>query len=190
MNEKLQIRETIVVEGRDDVAAVKQAVDAEVITTGGFALSARAVELIRTAAKRTGVIIFTDPDYAGEQIRKRVAQLVPDCKHAFINKEEAIKDGDLGVENASPEAIRKALSKVRVESPKKERMFTMTDMVVFGLTGNELAGFKRALIGEELGLGYTNAKQFLSRLNSFGVTAEELEAAVAKANTSLNQKLN
>lgn len=190
MCEKIQISETIVVEGRDDVAAVKRAVEAEVITTGGFALSARTMELIRTAEKRTGVIILTDPDYAGEQIRQRVARAVPNCKHAFINKEDAIKEGDLGVENATPEAIRKALTKVRVESPKKELIFTMTDMVIYGLSGNDLAGVKRALIGEVLGLGYTNAKQFLSRLNNFGVSVEELDAALEQANIRIHQKLN
>ena len=60
---------------------------------------------IKAAQKRRGVIIFTDPDFAGEKIRKKIAQEVPGCKHAFLPREEAKKDGDIGIENASPESI-------------------------------------------------------------------------------------
>ena len=63
------------------------------------------MERIKAAQKRRGVIIFTDPDFAGEKIRKKIAAEVPGCKHAFLPREEAKKDGDIGIENASPESI-------------------------------------------------------------------------------------
>ena len=63
------IKEVIVVEGRDDVQAVKRAVDAETIITNGFALSKNTIRLIKEANERCGVVIFTDPDYVGEQLR-------------------------------------------------------------------------------------------------------------------------
>ena len=96
------IKEIIVVEGRDDVTAVKRALDAELITTGGFGFPKGVMERIKAAQKRRGVIIFTDPDFAGEKIRKKIAAEVPGCKHAFLPREEAKKDGDIGIENASP----------------------------------------------------------------------------------------
>ena len=65
------IKEIIVVEGRDDVTAVKRALDAELITTGGFGFPKGVMERIKGSSKRRGVIIFTDPDFAGEKIRKR-----------------------------------------------------------------------------------------------------------------------
>ena len=83
------IKEIIVVEGRDDVTAVKRALDAELITTGGFGFPKGVMERIKAAQKRRGVIIFTDPDFAGEKIRKKIAQEVPGCKHAFLPREEA-----------------------------------------------------------------------------------------------------
>ena len=68
-----KIKETIVVEGRDDVTAVKAAVDAELIIVNGFAVRKRTtLEKIRVAQERTGVIVFTDPDFAGEKIRKTI----------------------------------------------------------------------------------------------------------------------
>ena len=65
------IKEIIVVEGRDDVTAVKRAVQAELITTGGFGFPKGVMERIKAAQERRGVIIFTDPDFAGEKIRQK-----------------------------------------------------------------------------------------------------------------------
>ena len=55
------IKEIIVVEGRDDVTAVKRALDCELITTGGFGFPKGVMERIKAAQARRGVIIFTDP---------------------------------------------------------------------------------------------------------------------------------
>ena len=169
------IKEVIVVEGRDDVTAVKRALDAELITTGGFGFPKGVMERIKAAQKRRGVIIFTDPDFAGEKIRKKIAAEVPGCKHAFLPREEAKKDGDIGIENASPESIISALNKVRTESVEKRSEFI----------GNEDASCRRDEIGKILGIGYGNAKQFLSRLNNYGVSREEFLKAVDTINNSL-----
>lgn len=172
------IKEIIVVEGRDDVTAVKRALDAELITTGGFGFPKGVMERIKAAQKRRGVIIFTDPDFAGEKIRKKIAQEVPGCKHAFLPREEAKKNGDIGIENASPESILKALNKVRTESSEKRNEFGQVDLIRNNLIGNEDASYRRDKIGQILGIGYGNAKQFLSRLNNYGVTREEFVEAV------------
>ena len=76
------IKEIIVVEGRDDVTAVKRALDCELITTGGFGFPKGVMERIKAAQARRGVIIFTDPDFAGEKIRKKIAAEVPALKCA------------------------------------------------------------------------------------------------------------
>jgi ribonuclease M5 len=60
------IKEVIVVEGRDDIDAVKKAVDAELIATSGFGIRKETIERIKSAAARNGVIIFTDPDLQGK----------------------------------------------------------------------------------------------------------------------------
>ena len=40
------------------------------------------------------------------------------------------------------------------------------------------ASYRRDKIGQILGIGYGNAKQFLSRLNNYGVSREEFVEAV------------
>ena len=176
------IKEVIVVEGKDDVSAVKKAVKAEMITTGGFGFPKGVMERIKQAQKRCGVIVFTDPDFAGEKIRKKISSEVPGCKHAFLPREEAIKDKDIGIENASVESILKALEKVRVESKEKREEFKQVDLIKNGLIGDGQSSFKRDEIGKILGIGYGNAKQFLNRLNNYGVTREEFNEALQKIN--------
>ena len=174
------IREIIVVEGKDDVAAIKRATDAEIITTGGFALQSHVIDRIKTAAKRRGVIIFTDPDFAGEKIRGIISSKVPGCKHAFLPKEQALKNGDIGIENATPENIMLALKKARSESIERTNEFTQNDLLFNGLIGFDGAAYRRDELGKILGIGYGNAKQFLSRLNNYGVTREEFTEAIKK----------
>lgn len=174
------IKEVIVVEGRDDITAVKKAVDCEMIATGGFGFPKGVMERIKEAQKRRGIIVFTDPDFAGEKIRKTISQAVPNCKHAFLPREEAIKDGDIGIENASVESILHALSMVRTESIEKRTEFSHRDLVLNGLVGGENSSDRRDQIGKILGIGYGNSKQFLNRLNNYGVSREEFEDAVKK----------
>jgi len=53
-------------------------------------------------------------------------------------------------------------------------------MVQYELVGSKNASKRRSMLGDELGIGYCSAKQFLKRLNSFGITKEELEEAIFK----------
>ncbi len=73
---KPRIKESIVVEGRDDSAAVLSVVSADIIITNGFKIRKPTAKRIVEAAKAQGIIVFTDPDYAGENIRTRIEQLI------------------------------------------------------------------------------------------------------------------
>ncbi|MDD4600085.1 Ribonuclease M5 [bioreactor metagenome] len=174
------IKEVIVVEGKQDVHAVRRAVDADCIITGGFTLSAYTLEQIQHAYYKRGIIILTDPDSAGERIRKFLTQRFPEAKHAFVPREAASANNDIGIEQASPEAIRTALGKVRYLEWKPSEEFNWSDVIDAGLTGIPDASGYRATLGAELGIGYANAKGFLQRLNHYGVTRQEFEQAVAR----------
>lgn len=172
------IKEVIVVEGRDDITAVKRAVDAEIIAVGGFGINKNVIEKIMEAQKRCGVIVFTDPDFAGEKIRKIISKRVPNIKHAYISQEDGLKDGDIGVENASPDTILKALKNAKFEVTEKRYFFDIEDMIYFNLTGKEDSRRKRELLGKELGIGYGNTNQIITRLNNYGISKEEFVEAL------------
>src|SRR5690606_28771984 len=130
---KEMIKEIIVVEGKDDTVAIKRAVEADTIETNGSAIGEDVLARIRLANERRGIIIFTDPDHAGERIRKIVASHAPGCKHAFLPQELAFYKGDIGIENASPEAIRQALSSIRTETGNIKGEIEVDDLMQVGL---------------------------------------------------------
>ena len=178
-----KIKETIVVEGRDDVTAVKAAVEAELIIVNGFAVRKRStLEKIKAAQERTGVIVFTDPDFAGDKIRKTIEDYVPGVKHAYIGRRDGTraKDGNVGIENAKPHIIVEALAKAKCKMVEKIVTFTASDMVEYGLTAGGEAKVRRQEVGKILGIGYANTKQFISKLNHFGITREEFLEAIDK----------
>jgi len=175
------IKEIIVVEGRDDTIKIQQAVKADTIETNGSAISDATIQQIKKAQEIRGVIVFTDPDYAGERIRKIISQQVPGVKHAFISQEEARKKGDIGIENASYEVIIQALKKAKtewIEGPKES--ISWNRLIEEGLVGGEKAKQKRIKLGNLLGIGYGNAKQFYKRLNMFQISEKEFSTAVNK----------
>ena len=96
----------------------------------------------------------------------------------FVPRDEAFANDDIGIEQASPESIRKALSTLHVESLESSNEFTMVDLVRHGLSGMPDSAARRAVIGAKLGIGYGNGKQFLYRLNHYGITRDAYEEAV------------
>ncbi|MCM2676501.1 ribonuclease M5 [Alkalicoccobacillus plakortidis] len=176
----MKIKEVIVVEGRDDTTAIQRAVDADTIETNGSAIGESVLARIALAKQRRGIIILTDPDYPGERIRRVVSQHVPGCKHAFLPKHAAIskKGDDLGVENASPEAIRLALSSVQEEAVEAPAQILWEDLHAAGLVAGEHAKRRREQLGEKLSIGYANGKQLLKRLHIFQIQPEEFREAL------------
>lgn len=171
------VHECIVVEGRDDEAAVHRAVEALTIATHGFGIKKETLDLISTAYEKQGIIILTDPDYAGEQIRKRLTLLFPEAKQAFLTKIEAVKAGDIGVENAGAQAIQSALMAAKARTGMYTSDFSMEDMWRFSLVGCPNASENREILGRELKIGSGNAGAFLKKLNRFGITRKEFEEA-------------
>ncbi|MCM3762597.1 ribonuclease M5 [Alkalihalobacillus oceani] len=176
----MKIKEMIVVEGKDDTVAIKRAVDADTIETNGSAVNERVLAQIELAQQRRGVIILTDPDYPGERIRRIISERIPACKHAFLPKREALsrKKDDLGVENASPEAIRYALRHAKKEEEALKELIDRQALLDAGLIAGPKAKQRRERLGIILNIGYANGKQFHKRLQKFRITAEEFARAV------------
>ncbi|MGN0709127.1 MAG: ribonuclease M5 [Anaerovoracaceae bacterium] len=178
---KPKISEVIVVEGRDDTARVTSAVDADTIETHGFGMSDEMWKEIDKAYAARGIIIFTDPDHAGSLIRKKIKERYPEAKEAFMPRAEADFRGNIGVENASPENIRKALAKVKSTAgaggPEGD-VFTMEDMEEAGLTGAPDSRKRREALADVLGFAYGNTGAMLKKLNSYRITRGEFYGAL------------
>ena len=185
--DKIRISRAIVVEGRDDVRAVQAACDALIIATHGYGISKETWQVIEKAYEEKGIIIFTDPDHAGREIRKKLEDKFPGAWHAHLDREDARDGEDIGIENATPEAIAEALSKAislsdndrREDEPDKEYA-SMQDLSELGLAGTDGATERRAAVCKVLGIGYSNASTMIKKLKGFGIGIDELTEALEK----------
>mgnify|MGYP001789527109 CR=1 FL=1 len=184
LTEKRKIPEVIVVEGKDDTANLRRFYEVDTYETRGSAIDQDDLERIATLQELRGVIVFTDPDYNGERIRKIIMQEVPQAKHAFLNRGEAVpksktKGRSLGVEHASFEDLEKALAGL-VGSYEDENFFdiTKTDLMRLGLLMGSDSRKRREYLGEALRIGYCNGKQLIKRLELFGICLAEVEATM------------
>lgn len=193
MTEKLKIEEIIVVEGKDDTRRIQEVVDADTIETIGSAINEEILAQIEHAQETRGVIIFTDPDYSGEKIRKTIMEVVPDAKHAFLSRRLATpkkRGSSLGVEHASDEAILEALKKIvtPVHEVDDYQEIPRQVLIDYGLIAGNCARERREKLGDELRIGYTNSKQLTKRLKMFRITEHELKETMDKLLSSSIKK--
>ena len=164
-----RIREVIVVEGRYDKNALSQVVDAVIVETEGFGIynDAAKRKLLRTLAGARGLIVLTDSDGAGFQIRSFIRGCVDPAlvKHAYIpdvygkerRKRSASKEGKLGVEGMPPQILLDALLRAGAtvedsESVRKTERISKADLYARGLSGKEESREKRTALLRRLDL--------------------------------------
>ena len=191
----LKIREAIVVEGRYDKNTLAQIVDAPILETKGFGLfkDPKQLELLRSVAKKRGLIVLTDSDGAGFVIRNHIKSAIAAkyLKHAYIpdvagkEKRKAApgKEGKLGVEGMSPEVLLAALKNAgaTIEGESTARgndQITKQDFVEFGLSGGPNASERRKRLQYRLHLPeHMSANALLQALNLL-LSREELAEIV------------
>ncbi len=176
------IKEIVVVEGKSDIEAVKRAFKGQVdcIATHGLGLGQKLLDELSLLNEKRGIIVLTDPDYAGKRIRNIIRNHIPNSKFAYIDREAARKNDNIGVENASDQTIIEAIKRAKPNYEEKSESFSFADIVANGLTGIEASRERRIKLCKELGIEYCSAKQLLIRLNAFLITREEFFEALRR----------
>ena len=176
--DKPYIQEVIVVEGKNDTARLKQYFDCDTIETHGTCLSPFTLKLIARMKEARGIIVFTDPDAPGNQIRNAVNQAVPGCRNAFIDKKDARTDKKVGVEHAGVEALKQALDNLITIQERPAETISASDFFELGLMGRADSSTLRIKAAQIYHAGTANAKTLRKRLNSLGIETEELRKAL------------
>lgn len=166
----------IVVEGKSDVSFLSSFIEAEFVITNGSEISKDTIEYLKSASKDKNIYVLTDPDSPGERIRKILDENIDGLNHCFVNKENSIKNGKVGVAESAKEEIKKALDNAVKTNQNQLGIITMSDLLKLGLCGAEDSEAKRNKISKELNLGHCNAKTFLKRLNYRAINIEEIKA--------------
>lgn len=159
--EKIKISLPIIVEGRYDKSTLSGFIEGTIITTGGFSVfnNKEKQALIRRVAK-DGIIVLTDSDGGGKQIRSFLSGIIPKDKihNLYIpkiegkesRKRKASKAGTLGVEGMEKDVLTRLLEPFsNGNSPaKSNKMITKVDFFCDKLTGCDNAAANRARLCE------------------------------------------
>lgn len=154
--EKLKISLPIIVEGRYDKSTLSGFIDATVITTGGFSIfnNKEKQALLRRLAE-DGIIVLTDSDGGGKQIRKFLAGILPPEKihNLYIpkvagkepRKRKPSASGNLGVEGMDKKTLLNLLTPFAdgKKTQKPGKMITKVDFFTDKLTGCDGASDNR-----------------------------------------------
>lgn len=185
------MNETVIVEGKYDKNALSQYIDANIIETSGFGVfsSPETAELIRSLAKKTGIIVLTDSDGAGFVIRNFIKGAVSEGRvlHAYIpeikgkerRKARPGAEGLLGVEGMDRETILKALRDCGADPGEsardpENRPVTKAELFQLGLSGGKASAEARGRLKKRLGLpGKLSSNALLAVLNAL-YTREEI----------------
>ena len=201
---RIKLKETVIVEGRYDRIRLSELIESPMIETGGFRVfkDKEKQELIRAVAKRRGILVMTDVDSAGFVIRNFLRGIVPQDQilHAYIptikgkekRKQEASKEGILGVEGIDRDALIESIRNsgahivsvgeglappdyTDTEAKIVQSEITKSDFFDYGLTGCANAAAHREEVLSSLGLPtYLTTNAMISALNCL-FTKDEFE---------------
>lgn len=177
----IKINEAVIVEGKYDKIKLSNIIDAFIVETDGFGIykNKEKLDFIRRLALERGIILLTDSDHSGFQIRNYISGAVPKdrIKHLYIpeifgkekRKKEPSKEGKLGVEGISDEVLAELFNSLGVACKKvyKEDPITNYDLYSAGISGVPNAAEKRKKLLRSLDLPeFLSTHSLLSYLNS------------------------
>lgn len=190
--EKVRVKEVIIVEGKYDLNALKQVLDATILTTDGFGIfhNREKLDLIARMAQARGVVLLTDSDGAGFVIRNYLKGSLDSnlVKHAYIpdvfgkerRKNAPSKEGKLGVEGMRPEVLldvlRRAGATLDDVSEDAGGTITKSDLYALGLSGRPGSADARSNLLKRLNLPEKLSPNAMLDVLNVLLTREELFA--------------
>lgn len=201
----IRIKQAIITEGRYDKIRLSNIVDAVIICTNGFSIykDREKQELIKSLAASTGIIILTDSDSAGFQIRSFLRSIVkqgevlnavtPDIYGKERRKAQPSKQGKLGVEGIPDELLIEALKRAGAvvdgapAVPRGEPL-TRADLMELGLIGGENSAEMRRELQRRLGLPELLSVKLLLEVANKMFSREEFVRAAEECGITLIQE--
>ena len=166
------MKPVIVVEGKTDVQRLQNLINADFVICNGSAISEDTINYIEELSHTRKVIIFTDPDYPGLQIRNKISNRIKNVYHAFVDRTKASNGKKLGIAECEKEEILKAYL-----GEEKDNI-SMQDFISLGLSGDKNSSLLREKVSKKLSLGYGNSKTILKRINMLNISLDELKEIV------------
>jgi ribonuclease M5 len=179
---KNKVNALIVVEGQSDIDFLSSFLDCEFYKVNGSAINNKDIEFIKKAKEKQQVIILTDPDFPGMQIRAKINEKIPECYNAFVRKEVSIKNHKVGVAESTKTEVLNAIKDCKFYSQKEMGTLKTDDLFELGLIGKENSLIIRKKVCEKLGIGYCNGNTMLKRINLLNISKNEIKEAMKNVN--------
>ena len=193
MGERLKIGIPIVVEGKYDKITLSQVIDGNIFTTDGFGIfnSKEKQALLRRLAGERGLILLTDSDGGGKQIRSFLQGILPKDKliQLYIpriegkerRKHTPSKSGTLGVEGMERKLLYELfLPLVDGGTSRPSAQLEKRDFYNTGLSGGADSAKRRARLSECLSLPADMTANALLEAVNLLCTREEFDEAIQK----------
>lgn len=162
---KLTLDRPVIVEGKYDKNTLSQVIDTLIVPVGGFGIFRKEDlrAMLRSLATERGVIVLTDSDGAGKQIRAYLSQVLPAEKvtHLYIpkvpgkerRKNKRSAQGLLGVEGMQADLLYDLFAPFATDAPVRRcASLSKARFYADGLCGRENSAAKRAALAQKMGL--------------------------------------
>ena len=197
--ERIHTGRVLVVEGKYDAARLARLTDAMILLTDGFAIFSdkKRQRLLKELAVKNGLLLLTDSDKAGFQIRTYITNLVgaEHVAQAYVpalpgkERRKALpgKEGLLGVEGVPDELVRQSLLDAlgpeagQTAPPAAGRPITYSDLYDWGLSGTAGAAERKYRLLAALGLPPRLSKKEMLEVFNRLYTFEQLDELLKTA---------
>ena len=160
----------LIVEGKSDVSYLSQYVDTLFFITNGYDLNDEKIDFLSRASKVNKLIILTDPDEAGEEIRNKLKSKINGIFDAKIEKDVRKSYKKTGVAEARIENVMKTLEPYIVSEAINRDNYDLMSLI--SLSENPEA--KRQQIIDKYRLIKGNNKSLENQLRILKISKEEL----------------
>ena len=168
----------LIVEGKDDESLIKSILECRVFKTNGFDIKNEDILFLNKASEQYKIIVLTDPDEAGEKIRKTINSKVKNTYNVYVDRNRCDKNNKHGVAESTKSHILEVLKDhITLESPKIGNI-TSYQLSKLGLNGNSNAKEKREYICKYFSLGICNLKTMKERINLLNISIDEISKVI------------
>lgn len=181
-----------VVEGRNDFSRLKQFYpEMFILTTNGSAILDSTIDALIKLDETHDIVLFLDPDYAGERIRKILSKQLNHIFHVFIDQDKAFSKNKkkIGIEHASKTDIQDALKHIKMSHEMTSSDVDMIFLYDAKLIGQKDSKSLRMKVSQELHIGHVNGKTLLDRLHQFNISKTQI-IEVLKCNIKLKKDMD
>ena len=176
---KTKIDGVLIVEGNSDVSYLSGFLDAQYFVTNGLDISKDKIVFLKEAIKENRLIIFTDPDGAGETIKNKLINEIQGICVAFLRGNSRKNYKKHGVAEAKKEDILEALKEYKTEKEIFRENYNLVSLISL----SENPQKNKDIIIQKYHLIPGNNKSLENQLNILKITKEELWKLIEATST-------